>query len=134
MDLQVISNNPKANVLFLELLKKHGLNGRVINRWIMSNPLLIYISETTDFQPALIRDFLGFCPGVYNLTKNPDRSALYLACFEFEGDSTSFELKSDSKTIVIGRSGTAGVKLCHLFQTFYPKLLHVIDEGYYFAL
>jgi hypothetical protein len=32
IDMEVIVNDPRANQFFLDLLKKHGINGRVINR------------------------------------------------------------------------------------------------------
>ena len=100
----------------------------------MSNPFLIYISGTEEFDRVLIHDFLISCSGIYGLQECPDELALYIAHFDFSGDTSLFELKADLKTILIRRTGVAGIELCYLLQTFYPKPLHVIDEAYSFDL
>ena len=100
----------------------------------MSNPFLIYISEADRFDPVLIREFLTSCHGVHGLRERPDESALYIAHFDFAGDASFFELKADLETVVIRRTGVAGICLCYLFQASYPKPLHVIDEAYDFDL
>jgi hypothetical protein len=100
----------------------------------MSNPFLIYISETDKFDQALVHEFLTSCPGIHGLRERPDESALYIAHFDFGGDTSLFKLKEDLETIVIRRTGISGVQLCYLLQAFYPKPLHVIDEAYSFDL
>src|SRR5947209_1591831 len=100
----------------------------------MSKPFLIYISEAERFDHALVHDFLTSCPGMHGLRERPDKSALYIAHFDLGGDASLFELKADLETIVIRRTGIAGVELCYLLQAFYPKPLHVIDEALTFDL
>lgn len=96
--------------------------------------LLIYISETEKFDEHLVHDFLKSCPGVSAIQERPDELARWMAEFEFENDSALFECKSDLETVVVSRTGGAGIQLCYLFQAFYPKPLHVIDESYSFDL
>jgi hypothetical protein len=98
----------------------------------MSNPFLIYLPEFAKFDQLLVQEFLESCPGIHGLRENPDEFARYIADFDFDGDGSRFELKADLETVVIRRTGIAGVQLCYLFQASYPKPLHVIDEAYCF--
>ncbi len=57
-----------------------------------------------------------------------------MADFEFDGDAAQFELHENLKSVVIRRTGLAWLQLCWLFQKFYPKPLHIIDQAYSFEL
>jgi hypothetical protein len=99
----------------------------------MSN-LLIYISETDRFDAKLLDNFLKTCQRIHGIRESPDEFALFTAHFDFADDTAMIEIKANLETVVISRTGVAGLQLCYLLQAFYPRPLHVIDEGYSFDL
>jgi hypothetical protein len=96
--------------------------------------LLVYIGETENFDPELVRSFLHTCSRVSEIKEHCDERSLYTAHFDYADDSTIFDLHSNLETVSISGTGFASIQLCHLFQASYPKPLHVIDEGYNFDL
>ena len=56
------------------------------------------------------------------------------AQYDFNDDSTIFDLGSDLKAVAISGMGVASIRLCYMLQQLYPLSLHVIDEAYCFDL
>jgi hypothetical protein len=65
--------------------------------------LLIYLSETEKFNADLVRKFLNTCPGVYNIKERSDERTLMTAEYDFDGDSTMFDLGADFQSGVRSR-------------------------------